>query len=118
MHQEFFDFVGSLLAPRHQYSAIDNLVLPGDAHPSPYDQELAMSLSGRGLRSRGRFTVPEFSSPNGVALLMIVAPAAGAPVGSSADSPSWPILPNAMFPLAIDGDLLKDGVVVDPDFGG
>lgn len=112
-----FETLGSLLPPPEHELHGDLGVGPGDAHAPPYDTELEQGISGAGFSDQTIFTLEEFFSPNGFYLTWMTVPDPGA-TGSSPDFESGPIIPNELFPIEYDGDLLREGVVVDPEFDG
>jgi hypothetical protein len=110
----YYEWLETLLSPNHE--PIDGVYGPGIPHAPPYDDELFQLLTVAGGTPQQTFTAAEFGELNGVALLFTVVPKAGAPSGSSADFASGPILPNALFPFYIDGDLYRNGVLYDGEF--
>jgi hypothetical protein len=112
----YYEWLGTLLSPNHE--SIDGLYGPGIPHAPPYDEEPFQLLTIAGGKPQQNFTEAEFGGLNGVALLISVVPRVTAPSGSSADFDSGPIMPNDLFPLYIDGDLYRNGVIYDAVFDG
>jgi hypothetical protein len=112
----YLTFLNDLTAPNHTYDMNDNIIGPGPAHAGPYDNELYGMAVAKSVPVKQAFTVAEFSDPSGVTIMMNIIPSAGAAVGSSVDFASGPIIPNALFPIAVDGDMLREGVMYDADF--
>lgn len=112
----FIDFTSDLVEPNHAYDANDNIIGPAVAHAGPYHDEVyTLALAG-GETPKQAFTAAEFTAPNGVVIMLNIVPTAGAPTGSSFDFASGPIMPNAIFPLAVDGDVFREGVMYDQYF--
>jgi hypothetical protein len=112
----FFDFLNGLVAPHHGFDPNDFIIGPVSPHAGPYDDELATLAIARGFEPKQKFRVSEFTAPAGIVILLNLVPSAGAPTGSSFDFTSGPIIPNAVFPLSVDGDLFRDGQLYDPNF--
>jgi hypothetical protein len=87
-------------------------------HAGPYDDELYTYATAHNLTAKQTFSVAEFTDPQGVVIMMNFVPSAGAATGSSFDFSSGPIIANALFPVTVNGDLLRNGVLFDPDFDG
>ena len=86
---------------------------PGQPHAGPYDGEFAQGVAANGFVDSTVFTTAQYSGGNGVYLVFMAVPGAGSPTGSSPDFTAGPILPNALFPLTVDGTTLTDGVSND-----
>jgi hypothetical protein len=112
----FNAFTSGLVSPNHAYDANDNVIGPAIAHAGPYDDELFSLVSAKGLTAKQAFSEAEFTPPSGVVIMLNIVPSAGAATGSSFDFASGPIMPNALFPMIVDGDVLRDGVMYDPNF--
>jgi hypothetical protein len=113
---DYIAWMGQLHSPRHVFYPAEFLFGPGTPHPPPYADELAVAVAADNLAPRQTFTISEFSAPRGVSLNMIIAATQGAPLGKSPDFAKGPILPNALFPLSIDGDIYLNGSMYDPNF--
>jgi hypothetical protein len=114
----FLGVAQSLLPPPNHQFHPDLLIGPGAPHAGPYDQEFAAGVSASGFRDKSVFSVAEFSGrPLGIYFVFMNVPDPGT-TGSSPDFASGPIIPNSVFPIFSDGDLLRNGVVVDPFFDG
>ena len=92
--------------PEHVFNAQAKIMVPGKAHPPPYDKEAEQGVKKCGYVSRKTFTTDEFKDPFGVFIFFIVIPIQGkAPTGSSPDFTSGPIMPNALFPMSTGAEL-------------
>jgi hypothetical protein len=116
--QPFVDFIDPILAPNHAYNPDEFVFGPGAPHAGPYSDEAFAALSAANIAVKQSFSTAEFSAPSGVILTFNVVPGGSAPIGSSPDFASGPIIPNALFPLVVDGDLYRDGVLYDPYYDG
>ncbi|GAC1344045.1 MAG: hypothetical protein NVSMB18_20920 [Acetobacteraceae bacterium] len=77
-------------------------IIPGAPQAGPYDNDIALGLASAGYREATRFTPSEYSGGNGVYLAYMLIPTANAPIGSSPDYSSGPILPNSLFPINVN----------------
>lgn len=85
-------------------------------HAGPYERELSEGLARAGFADRTAnplFDVSEFSGPTGVFFGLIRVPGPNAPLGSSPDFASGPIVPNAAFPITVRGDVLRNGAIFE-----
>lgn len=85
-------------------------------HAGPYDTELSEGLARAGFADRTAnplFDVSEFTAPSGVFFGLMRVPVPNAPIGSSPDFASGPIVPNAAFPLIVRGDVFRNGAIFD-----
>jgi hypothetical protein len=100
--------------PNHAYDTGFDQFKSVVAHAPPYDGELASGLSQAGFASTGCVPASAFVAPSGVLISAILVPSATAPTGASFEVASpGPIIPGT---LGVDGDLLRDGVVIDSAF--
>ena len=116
--QSALEFFNAFAAPNHKYYATKGAEGPDQPHAGPYDQELTALLAANGFVDRTVFNTSDFTPPTGIQTIFSLVPTAGAPVGSSADSASGPILPNAVFPIFNTGILYRNGAVWDPNNAG
>lgn len=86
---------------------------PGAPHAGPYDKEFATGIAANGFVDATKFTTSQYSNGNGVYLVFMLVPSPGAPTGSSPDFASGPIIPNAIFPLTVNGSTVTNGTVND-----
>lgn len=114
--QAMLDFLSPILAPNHKYNATEYYYGPGDAHVGPYTDEGFAALTAANIAVKQAFNTSDFTAPAGIFLTFNAVPGAGAPLGSSPDFALGPIIPNELFPLVVDGDLYRDGVLYDPYF--
>jgi hypothetical protein len=78
-------------------------------HTPPYDHEYADGLQLAGLTEGEVFHVADFTDPQAVHLGYVLVPGAAAPVGSTTDYASGPVIPNDIFPITIHGDVYLNG---------
>lgn len=112
----FFAFLNELVRPEHAFDDNDFIIGPAVPHAGPYHDELATFAIEKGFRPTQKFKAREFTAPGGIIILLNLVPSAGAPTGSSFDFASGPIIPNAVFPITVDGDLYRNGELYDPFF--
>lgn len=106
---EFFQTAAAVL-PDH---------VPGRVpHAGPYDQEITQGLASAGLVSKFVFDVSELAAPQGIFFAFVIVPGAGAPLGSSLDFASGPIIPNANLPIRVAGDAFRNGALFEQDAFG
>jgi len=109
-------FLDDLTGPNHASDPNDFIIGPALPHAGPYDDELYSLAIAQGITPKQTFTEAEFSDPSGVTIMMNIVPSEDAVTGSSFDFDSGPIIPNALFPIAVDGDVLREGVMYDAAF--
>lgn len=112
-YAEFTQTQSDLLPPPNH---VPNPVLgigPGAPHAGPYDKEFAAGVAANGFVDASTFTTAQYSNGKGVYLVFMLVPSAGAPTGSSPDFASGPIMPNASFPLTVNGSNVTNGAVND-----
>ena len=101
-------------APNHAFDTTNSVFKSIIPHAPPYDGELATGLAQTTFVNTGCLPASAFVAPSGVLVSAILIPSATAPSGSSYEvATSGPIIPSALY---VDGDLLRDGVVIDPAF--
>jgi hypothetical protein len=95
--------------PDHVWSPLLG-VAPGEPHDRPYDTEIADGMKASGLVDDSIFTSAEFV--HGVYLTWMNIPRKdNAPLGSSPDFKNGPIIPNALFPINVKIQYMRDGVI-------
>lgn len=104
----------TMLAPNHTFLRVDGLFGPGTPHAPPYADEIPNAVSAQGFVHSDTFSAAEFSAPNCVFTVMVIAPTASAPAGSAPDFASGPILPRSIFPFHLDTNVYKNGSLWDP----
>ncbi len=105
--------------PGYGFDLNHNGVIPGSQPvPGPYGNVMGSALSSHGILDQTIFTVAQFSLPNAVWLGWINVPTASAPIGSSPDFASGPIIPNSIHPLVFAGTTNRNGVLFDPNWSG
>ena len=112
----YAEFLTSALAilpsPNHVFNPSLG-VGPGAPHAPPYDSEISRGVGNAGFRQGHSFSVPEFSNGNGVWVSYMTVPNPGT-TGSSPDFTSGRIIPNSLFPLAVNGVTYRNGRLFDP----
>ena len=86
---------------------------PGAPHAGPYDHEMGQGVAANGFVESTTFPTADYSNGTGVFLVFMLVPGSGSPTGSSPDFASGPIIPNAIFPLTIDGNTFTNGIFND-----
>jgi hypothetical protein len=82
-------------------------------HPGPYDTELSENAAAAGYVSHTLFPPEALTlDPNGLYIGFMLVPDPGT-IGSSRDFASGPVIPNSVFPIASNGDIWLDDVLVD-----
>jgi hypothetical protein len=99
--------------PDHQYDSNYNIYSTKTPHQPPYDAEMSAHLTD--IKVGTEMTLADWTSPTGIAVMMIVFPTAAAPIGNTFDG-VLPMIPNTVFPLDTGADLLRAGTIVDPNF--
>lgn len=97
-----------LPAPNHQAHPMLGIG-PGASHPGPYDHEFRDGLTKLGFADRTVFDAIEATWPKCIFATWMIVPTADAPVGSSPDFTSGPIIPNTLFPIQISFQGYLDG---------
>ena len=92
------------------------IIGPALAHAGPYTDEIYSLVTAKSMTVKQDFTVSEFTAPSGVLIMMNIVPSAGAATGSSFDFDSGPIIANALFPMTVNGDVYRNGVLYDSEF--
>jgi hypothetical protein len=103
----------AIVAPNHAWDANDGSIGPVVAHTGPYNDEIYSLVTARNFTVKQSFTVSEFTAPSGVIIMLNIVPSAGAATGSSFDFSSGPIIANSLFPLVVDDDVFRNGVIFD-----
>ena len=115
---EFSQLAQDLLPPpNHELFAGTGIFIgPGVVH-SGYDHEFGDGLANLGLHDAMSFNVMDFTLPRAVVLVWMTVPTQSAPTGASPDGGvDGPIIPNNKFPITVDGDLFRNGILYDPAF--
>lgn len=99
----------------HAYDPAANAFVPRVVHPPPYETEVADHLAMLDFPTGDRFRVEDWTYPLGILTAAVIVPSTNAPTGSTSDFASGPYIPKDLA-LSVDGDLYKDGAVVDPNF--
>jgi hypothetical protein len=100
-YAEFFQ-TGQLVLPEPYYKYVPGLgITPDQPHPGDdFTTDILQGVQANGFVDKTTFSASEFSEGRGVFLSYMVVPGAGAPVGSSPDFTSGPIIPNGAFPVS------------------
>ncbi|WP_337173592.1 PEP-CTERM sorting domain-containing protein [Paludisphaera sp.] len=110
-YAEFAQTAEAILPPPDHLPDPVLFIGPGAPHVGPYDQEIGDGVAANGFVESSTFSTGQFSYGMGVWLAFMVVPGPNSPTGSSPDFASGPILPNAIFPLSVDGDTFTDGSI-------
>ena len=86
---------------------------PGTPHRPPYRQEISRGVRGAGYATGSCFTPAQFSNGEAVIAAWMVVPHGPPQLGSSPDFSSGPIIPNALFPIHVEGVTYRNGEVFD-----
>jgi hypothetical protein len=106
--------------PAEAFEAIADLIVPFDAPPRnpPYDNVLAERIAAAGFQDATIFVPSDIAGePFGIYYAHMLIPDPGV-TGFSFDFASGPIIPNRLFPITDDTDILRNGVIVDPELDG
>jgi hypothetical protein len=105
----------SALWPKHQLVPFGTgmTFAPNVQHAAPYDKEAEEGVLATGFPSGDHFTQASWAAPWGLTVTGVLVPTAQAPSGSSPDFDSGPIIDTRVI---VDGDLYRNGVLVDPNF--
>jgi hypothetical protein len=106
--------------PAEAFEAIADLIVPFNAPPRnpPYDDVLSERIAAAGFHDASVFVPTDIDGePSGIYYAYLLIPDPGE-TGSSRDFASGPIIPNRVFPINDDTDVVRNGVVVDGEFDG
>lgn len=106
----------NLLYPLRHQSCTELGIGPGSPHQPPYRLEMEAGLDVMNFKDASLFTVPQFTTPNGVWAVWMTVPNPGT-TGSSPDFASGPIIPNTLFPIHIEGQTFRNNQLWDPFLG-
>jgi hypothetical protein len=112
-YAEFGQNQTAILPPPNHQPCADLGIGPGAPHKPPYNYEIDRNFDRLDFRESNVFRVPEFSSPNAVWAVWMTVPWPGT-VGSSPDFNSGPIIPNALFPIHVQGQAFRNNQLWDP----
>ena len=102
------------------FDDIADLIVPFSAPPRnpPYDDALSERIAAAGFQDASVFVPSDIDGqPFGIYYAFVLIPDPGE-TGSSRDFASGPIIPNRLFPISDDTDVLRNGVVVDGELDG
>ncbi|MBI5503070.1 MAG: hypothetical protein HY907_22685 [Deltaproteobacteria bacterium] len=111
------EIVSSIL-PDHRFYTGIGFFGPGTPHAPPYDHEITDGLTAQGIPYGPHRAYEDVLSPRCIFIAMLLIPTADAPVGSSPDFASGPILPSSILPIAYDGMLYAGEMGIDMYFDG
>jgi hypothetical protein len=100
------------------FATADLIVGPANPppRPPPYDNIISDNMAAAGFVDATTFLPSDIDgAPRGVYFGYVLIPDPGT-TGSSHDFASGPIIPNSVFPMISDADLVREGVVVDDVF--
>jgi len=95
------------------FAALFPLHFPRVPHQPPYSQEFASGLASTGFPQGDVFSVSQFIPPSGIHLGFVLVPGPGAPIGSSPDFTSGPIIPLSVQPITAGGDVFLNGALFE-----
>lgn len=96
-----------------------NGVIPGTTPVAgPYTNKMQLALAAHGIADQTTFTLAQYTIPFGVYLAWVDVPTAAAPIGSSPDFASGPIILNSIAPIVFGGTTDRNGVLFDPNWTG
>jgi hypothetical protein len=117
---DFHLFVAPCEPTPDAFDAVADLIYPSDAPPRepPYDDLFSERIAAAGFQDATVFAPSDIAGePLGIYFAHLLIPDPGV-TGSSRDFASGPIIPNRLFPISDDTDILRNGVVVDGDLDG
>jgi T5SS/PEP-CTERM-associated repeat protein len=106
--------------PASAFEATADSIVPINAPPRnpPYDDVLAERIAAAGFQDSSTFVPSDIAGePSGIYYAFLLIPDPGE-TGSSRDFASGPIIPNRLFPINDNTDILRNGVVVDGELDG
>jgi hypothetical protein len=84
--------------------------------PPPYEKHVAERFAAIGLQDSTTFVPTDIDNqPNAVFIVYSLVPDPGT-IGSAYDFTAGPVIPNNILPISVDGELVRNGVVIDPEF--
>lgn len=104
-----------LFNPMHSPTAgngLGVLMTTDTPHQPDYDTELRMGLNLRGKASGVNYPAADIIEPLGMYMGFTVAPTATATTGRSIDFMNGPIVPRALYPLAVEIDFEVNGMAI------
>jgi hypothetical protein len=111
---DFHTFSAAAHPDEEFFAAVDLVLGPDAPRDPPYDNIISDNMAAAGILDTTIFLPSDIDGqPRGVYHAYSVVPDPGT-IGSSPDFASGPIIPNRLYPLTYDHDLLRNGVVVDP----
>jgi hypothetical protein len=102
------------------FEAVADLIVPIPAPRTdpPYDNLLSVRLAAAGFQDASIFIPSDIDGhPSGIYFAHMIIPDPGV-TGSSFDFASGPIIPNSLFPITDDTDILRNGVIMDGQLDG
>lgn len=87
---------------------------PGEAHEG-YSTELTSGLARCGLVEKETFASSDLQNGSAIWLGLILEPGPGGAPGSSPDFPMGTVINFDRFPIVVDADVRKNGLIVDLD---
>ena len=89
-----------------------NLLLPGEPHEGPYDQEVRRAFAAHGQLQTDVLLASETRGAKTLQHAFALIPTADAPLGNSPDGESVPIIPDYVYPLWESTSVKRNGVNV------
>jgi hypothetical protein len=94
-----------------------NAYIPEKEHPNAFFNFITESMKACSFTDQLVFQEADFKAPNAIIYVFQLVPVEGlAPVGKSPYGDQDLIIPNAKFPIIVNGHLMKDGVEIDSNF--
>ena len=84
-------------------------------HAPPYDREHADGVARAGFARGPRFDALQFTAPSAIWLSILWTPGPAAPVGSSPDFESGPVIPGTLYPFQLAGDVFRNGALFESE---
>ena len=106
--------------PSSAFDDVADLIVPFNSPPRnpPYDDLLSERIAAAGFQDASVFVPSDIDGqPFGIYYAFVLIPDPGE-TGSSRNFASGPIIPNRLFPISDDTDVLRDGVVLDGELDG
>ncbi|MEZ6116148.1 MAG: hypothetical protein R3C28_06185 [Pirellulaceae bacterium] len=114
-----FDVVDTHLfsAPTDVFPALFPDHFPRAPHVD-FATEFTRGLEQNGIADQNLFQIADFTAPSAVHLGYVIVPGVDAPQGVTQDGDSFGIIPNAILPISISGDVFRNGVLFEQNAFG
>jgi hypothetical protein len=111
-YADFLTTGGTFLTPPNHVPHAQLGLGPGAPHAGPYNNEMGANIAAAGYTETTTFTASQWGGDLGIWFTYAVLPD-GSTTGSSPDFASGPIIPNNLFPLKVEIDTFRNGVLYD-----